>query len=233
MNHANRFKLLGTYRTPRFKLGQVVMDELRGEVRITAVTDAKITWPIGRRVGTTLRPGAILYGDILAAVRRESIQAVARAFGVSPWQVSRWRYLLRIAGQQTEGTRRLRQANAKLPWFRRAQRLAWAKARDPGRRAKIAAAKLGKPRPAAVVEKITRAKIGTTHTAESRAKMSKAHRRRGTRPPWLNPPWTKADDKLLRTLPAAEVAKRTGRTLTAVYSRRGVLGLPDGRRREK
>jgi hypothetical protein len=44
-------------------------------------------------------------------------------------------------------------------------------------------------------------------------------------------PWTAAEDELVRTLPGKEVARMTGRTLTAVYSRRLVLGLPDGRTR--
>ena len=37
------------------------------------------------------------------------------------------------------------------------------------------------------------------------------------------------EDRLIRTLPAAEVVKRTGRTLQAVYSRRSLLRMPDGR----
>jgi hypothetical protein len=41
-------------------------------------------------------------------------------------------------------------------------------------------------------------------------------------------PWTAAEDEAVRTLPALEAAQRTGRSLTAVYSRRRVLGL--GRR---
>jgi hypothetical protein len=43
--------------------------------------------------------------------------------------------------------------------------------------------------------------------------------------------WTRKEDRLVRTLPAAEVVRRTGRTLTAVYDRRSLLGVPDGRRR--
>jgi hypothetical protein len=43
--------------------------------------------------------------------------------------------------------------------------------------------------------------------------------------------WTRKEDKLVRTMPPAEVASRTGRTLTAVYDRRSLLGVPDGRRR--
>jgi hypothetical protein len=45
--------------------------------------------------------------------------------------------------------------------------------------------------------------------------------------------WTPPEDKLVRTLPAAEVVRRTGRTLTSVYDRRSLLGVPDGRRRDE
>jgi hypothetical protein len=41
-------------------------------------------------------------------------------------------------------------------------------------------------------------------------------------------PWTPREDELLRTLPPAEAARRTGRTLLAVYVRCHELGLPDG-----
>ena len=43
--------------------------------------------------------------------------------------------------------------------------------------------------------------------------------------------WTVEDDELVRTLPAAVVVERTGRTLTSVYSRRVRLGVEDGRKR--
>src|SRR5262249_26605268 len=110
-----------------------------------------------------------------------------------------------------------------------------AKSRDPeadaARREKIAAAKRGKPRPRHVIEAMRKANLGRKHTGEARAKMSEAHRARGTRPPWLGPPWSPKEDALVRRLPAAEAAARTGRTLAAVYSRRRALRLPDGRRR--
>jgi hypothetical protein len=44
-------------------------------------------------------------------------------------------------------------------------------------------------------------------------------------------PWTPEEDELVRTLPPAEAARRTGRSLAAVYQRRHVLGVPDGRLR--
>ena len=50
-------------------------------------------------------------------------------------------------------------------------------------------------------------------------------KRRGTRPPWLNDPWPPEHDALLGTLPDAEVAERTGRTLQAVGDRRRQLGI--------
>jgi hypothetical protein len=41
-------------------------------------------------------------------------------------------------------------------------------------------------------------------------------------------PWMPQEDELLRTLPPPEVARRTGRSLLAVYVRCNELGLPDG-----
>jgi hypothetical protein len=38
---------------------------------------------------------------------------------------------------------------------------------------------------------------------------------------------------MLKTLPAEEVARRTGRSLKAVYTRRQGLGMPDGRRQDR
>lgn len=48
MDDADRFHLLGTYRTPRFRIGQRVRCLVRGEVIITGITEAPIPWPIGK-----------------------------------------------------------------------------------------------------------------------------------------------------------------------------------------
>uniref|UniRef100_UPI0011AB131E NUMOD3 domain-containing DNA-binding protein n=1 Tax=Anatilimnocola aggregata TaxID=2528021 RepID=UPI0011AB131E len=109
-------------------------------------------------------------------------------------------------------------------------------ARSPERRAKIAAAKRGKPRPAHVIEILRRVNTGRKHSAASRAKMSaarKAWAARGDLAPAPRVPWSAKEIELLLTLPAATVAKRTGRTLQAVYARRSLLKLPDGRRAAK
>jgi hypothetical protein len=44
MTDRDRFKLLyGPYRTPRFKLGDVVFCEMRGEVKIVGLRDCDVT----------------------------------------------------------------------------------------------------------------------------------------------------------------------------------------------
>jgi hypothetical protein len=42
MDDAARFRLLGVYRTPRFRIGQRVRCLVRGEVLITGMTEALI-----------------------------------------------------------------------------------------------------------------------------------------------------------------------------------------------
>ena len=44
MHETQRFQLLGTYRTPRFKLGQMVTCAIRGDVVIVGISDAPIAW---------------------------------------------------------------------------------------------------------------------------------------------------------------------------------------------
>ena len=65
---------------------------------------------------------------------------------------------------------------------------------------------------------------------DSLAKLLDRHRCSGRKaaPPRRSHPWLPEEDELLRTLPPAEVARRTGRTLLAVYVRCHELGLPDG-----
>ena len=109
-------------------------------------------------------------------------------------------------------------------------RKATAKSGDPARRAKLAAAMRGKKMDRRVVEALAAQRRGTRHREESRRRMSEAHRRRGTLVPGTVV-WTGREDALVRSLPAAEAARRTGRMLGAVWKRRRVLGLPDGRRK--
>lgn len=227
MHDAERFRLrYGPYRTPRFKYGAYVKDARRGQVKIVGLSNALIPWPMAAKRGGK---SPVLYGALLRAVQRESNQAVAHWWGVSGQTVTAWRKALGVR-PTTDGTSKLRSAHFLEPWARKAQQKAWAKARDPGRRAKIAAARRGKPRPPHVIEAMRNARLGKPLSAETRRKMSEAQKRRGSWPPAARGrPWTAEEDELVRTLQIGEVAKRTGRTESAVQNRRAKLGVPDGR----
>jgi hypothetical protein len=221
---ARRHKLhFGPYRTPRFRLGQHVEDQRRGRVRIVAISDGRIAWPIAAGPGGL---SLVLFGGLAGAVRRESAAAVCYSFGVGPIAVRKWRRALDVP-RWNEGDLLLKAANG------RANKVALAAmhatAQDPGRRAKIAAVKRGKSRPAHVKAALRKANLGGRATATTRAKMSATHKARGTRPPWLNRPWSPAEDALARKLPLAEAARRTGRTYGAVASRRSLLRIVDSR----
>jgi hypothetical protein len=75
VDDADRFRLLGKYRTPRVRVGRVVRCEIRGEVEVVGFTDGPISWP---KCKTTRRHTIIVYADLARAIRRESEQAVAR-----------------------------------------------------------------------------------------------------------------------------------------------------------
>jgi hypothetical protein len=83
---------------------------------------------------------------------------------------------------------------------------------DAARRAKIAAAKKGKPRPAHVGEVLAASHTGRPLSEEHRRKLSAAYRRRGTRPPKAGRPWTAAEAR-------ATAWARTGWGLRAARKR--------------
>jgi hypothetical protein len=220
--------LIGKYRTPRFRYGRKVLCEVRGELVITGLSDAPIPWPMGRRGHE--RPSLVVFKGLAKAIRRESNLAICHWWGITPQTVTKWRKALGI-GPITEGTSRLFREYTKEPWAVEARAKAHAKARDPERCRKIAEGHRGKPRPRHVIEAMRQARIGMRHTEESRRKISEAHRLRGKLVPGTIV-WTAEEDELLKTLPAEEVARRTGRTPTAIYTRRQRLGMPHGRRRD-
>lgn len=100
--------MTGPYRAPGLHVGEHVMDEMRGQVRVhDIVWSGRLAWPRGIRDGRSPgRPGLILIGDLIRAVRQESASAVAEYWGVSTHQVSRWRRALGV-GRVTPGTHAL------------------------------------------------------------------------------------------------------------------------------
>jgi hypothetical protein len=216
---ADRFKLHGTYRTPRFRLGATVTCEVRGELRIVGVTDARIPWPLGRNGRG--RCSLIVNGTLARAVQRESVYALCHWFGVNYQTVTKWRKVLGVP-QRNYGTRKLWEANHAAGSHWNGVKAGMAKASDPIRRAKIAAAHRGKPKPSHVVEAVSRAHRGRRRKAETRQRMVDAWKRRG-KPKPAGGPWRSWEDDLVRTLPTSEVVRWTGRTITAVRWRRRVL----------
>jgi hypothetical protein len=225
MEDSERFRLLGKYRTPRFRIGQRVICQVRGEMVITSMTDAPIPWPVGKHGAG--RHSLIVYKDLAKAIRRESEQAICHWFGVCPTTVWKWRKALGV-GFANEGTSRLFRDYTKEPWAIEARAKAQSKADDPERCRKIAESMRGKPRPQHVLDAMYNARRGSHHTEEARRKMSETHRRRGTLVPGTIP-WTPDQDELVRTLPAGEASRRTGRSLWGIYQRRHILGVPDVR----
>jgi hypothetical protein len=217
----------GPYDPPRFEYGDVVSDELRGDVRIIGMTDAPIQWPTGRRLDTKGGAGGIvLFAGLVDAVRLESNQAVAHWWGVTGQTVTKWRRTLGVDRTRGDHIRSQQVGHIAYPFARPAL---LAKSRDPQRREKIAESRRGKKRPQHVIEILRAANTGRKPSEESRRKMSESQKRRGARPPAAGEPWTEAEDDLLRTLPPNEVAERTGRTPYAVYSRRTSFQTNDGR----
>lgn len=230
MSQVNRHKLhFGPYRTPRFKYGAKVECQARGEVTIVKLTAGRIPWPVGRTKRAT---SLVLFKGLARAVRREASIAVQYWWGVSPATVRKWRRALGVP-TLNEGNRRLKRAYGKTEWAADGLRKAWAKARDPVRRAKIAAAKLGKPRPPHVIEALRLANLGRKHSKAERRKRREAHKRRGSWPPAAGRAWEPWEYELVRTLAPTEAAAKTNRTLWSVFIRRSRLGLPDGRRRRQ
>ena len=109
MDDSDRLRLLfGPYSHPPLAYGDEVLCEVRGEVIIFELSNGLIPWPVGKR---GRGKGLVVYAGLADAVRRESAQAVAHWWGVTPQTVGVWRKALGV-GALTEGTRRLKRDHA-------------------------------------------------------------------------------------------------------------------------
>jgi hypothetical protein len=203
MRQPDHFKLHGSYRTPRFRLGAKVKCRVRGELTIVGVTDAPIPWPLGKHGRST--KSLVVYGDLARAIRLESVSAICHWFGVHDVTVWKWRKALGVP-ERNYGTRKLWEALAATGSYWNGIRAGIARAGDPIRRAKIATALRGRRRPKSVVEKVRRAHLGTKRSTITRNKMKEAWRRRG-KPKPTGETWRPWEDDLVRTRPVAEVVR--------------------------
>ncbi len=199
----------GPYRTPRFRYGSIIYDEKRGDVRIVALSNSRIPWPIGKRgFGRSL----VLYQGLARAVRQESATAVSYWWGISRQAVWRLRRALDVPANNP-GTAKLRTSYGHAPWMEHARRNSHARAGELSRRATIAMSKIGKPRPRYVLEAMRRGRRRNSLSAAHRHKISQALKHRIARP------WAAWEDSLL-LLPARDIIAQTGRSLSSIRQRR-------------
>lgn len=157
--------------------------------------------------------------ELARALATESNQAIAYWWGVNAHTVSVWRKALGIP-RATPGTSRLHRdsfAEINTPAI---QRLRAERCYTPEaiakRAAKWSAAHRGRP----FFDQ-------TGRRATEKQRRAQSERLKGKPTPMNDRPWTAAEVGLLNKLPTAEVARRTGRTVQAVYLKR--WKLPHGR----
>ena len=102
--------MLKTYRSVRAKIGVPIHDAIHGELTPDGITEGvkstaegrPLAWPYVQLLGGKIR--LIVCADLERAIRTESVQDVAKAWGVSRSKVSRWRRAMGV-GRITPGTR--------------------------------------------------------------------------------------------------------------------------------
>lgn len=173
MKDSERFRLIGTYKPLRVKIGTVLSCEFRDcDVVVTGYSDGKITWPIGSAKGIRAKT-LVICGDLAEAIRKESNQAVCYWWGVTPQTVTKWRKALDV-GTYTEGTNRLQTLIGHEPFMEKARKIAYRTLGDPERSKKVSEALKGRPKPPHIMEALRHTRIGYKHSPESRARMSRA-----------------------------------------------------------
>lgn len=185
------------YRPPRCRVGGWLRDVLRGKVKVCAISDAPLQWPMTRHQHGGGKPFLIVTKELAQAVRTESELAVCYWWGVTAQTVWAWRKRLGV-GPVTPGASELRRVRGQQTFTHEKARKLLAASKRHGRNAKVAAARRGKPRPKAI-EAMRQANLGRSLSAETRRRMSETHRRRGTRPPAAGRPWTREEESLLGT----------------------------------
>lgn len=205
-----RFRLLGgPYLAPEVRPGDWLDDAERGLIQVGGYTEiARIPWPRTKKRG---KASLILCGDLIRAVQTESAQAIMHWWNVSNTIVARWRKLLGIGQAGSEGSLRLYQQYKpqKLPEDVAAR--GRENALTPENRAKISAAKTGKPMPPRSPEWLEKNRASLLHQWESGARNR-------------TPVWTPEADAQLLTLraqglTAKQIAQEMGKTRYSIKAR--------------
>ena len=178
---------------------------MRGYLKVGSWSDGPIPWPRRYRTGSI-----ILCGDLVRAVKLESVEAVCYHWGVCRNVVQKWRHAVQVP-ECNPGTRQLR-------------RQVRVTADSPAR--KRAAFRASHPAAILHREKLPHERahpLARPSTSELvRERMARTGRH-------INPNlrlWSDKEDKLLGTARDEEIARRINRTVTAVRARRNFLGIP-------
>ncbi len=221
MRNADKVKLLyGPYQPPKARIGRKLFCEIRGTVTVVAFHDGPIPWPRANFPGRPI----ILCGDLVRAVKNESELAVMHHFGVAHSAVRKWRRALGVR-RQNEGSHALARAIALSRADDRLER-AQANSKKPQALAKMSKSLKGRVQSPATLRAALKAAKGP-RSEHWKQKMAAYWKRRGHPPGHPESSfWTPEEHALLGTATDAEVARRTGRTWSAVSSRRLKNGIP-------
>lgn len=202
----DRYGLIGgPYHPPLIPKSGLLRCEMRGRLPVGGYSQALIPWPMRRG-----KHSIILCGDLVRAVKQESVEAISHHWNVSRALVQVWRKTLQVP-EFNAGTRHLREVVERLRKpFKRARDLQrW---RDPDSRLPLVQPPRELRRPAT--------------SAAAKAQFA----RTGRHP---NPDlrlWTAKEEKLLGTASDEVVGARLNRTALAVRARRNLLGIPSYQR---
>jgi hypothetical protein len=239
---SDRTRLLhGPYRPPRLRAGDRASCLLRDcTVVITGWTAARIPWPRCRALdGPGGGSGILLDEELARAVRHESAAAICHWWGVSEGVVWRWRKALGVTRTNNEGSQRLIRAAAQAGAAAMSARGLTDEECDERSRRAVALDLKRFLRPGYHGPRWTPEQLRQLGTAPDAVVAARSGRtalavrvmrdRRGIANPaarpgaYGSPRWTDEEDDLVYRPPPAEAARQTGRTLSAVYSRRSLL----------
>jgi hypothetical protein len=206
MNDREHFKLLfGPYAPPKIPRNQRLFCEVRGCLKVGSWSDGLIPWPRRYRTGSI-----ILCGDLVRAVKLESVEAVCYHWGVCRNVVQKWRHALHVT-ECNPGTLQIRkqvQTTAGSPARKRA-----------AFRASHPTAILDRQE---LLHERAHPLVRSSSSELVRERMARTGRH-------INPDlrlWSDKEDKLLGTARDEKIASQINRTKSAVRARRNILGIP-------
>ena len=207
MNAPERFSLqFGPYAAPKVPRNNRLFCELRGYLKVSpSWSDGPIPWPQRFRTGSI-----ILCGDLVRALKMESVEAICFHWGVCRNVVQNWRHTLGVP-EFNPGTQRLRnQVRAGL--------------NSPARQRATLRAK----HPTAILKR-EKAPHEAAHPLVRPSTSLLVRERMARTGRHINPQlrlWTAKEDKLLGTARDEQIAKKIHRSEDAVRARRNTLGIP-------